>query len=100
MAILAHPSCTHRLRWAALMERVFSSDLRASATCGGRLRIVAALTDPASIRTYLEGIGLHGGASAEGPAAAAVRVRRLTCRLDPAPGVRLGVPSTVPQAPD
>ena len=27
------------------------------------------------------------GASAEGPAAAAVRVRRLTCLLDPAPGV-------------
>ena len=52
------PSCTHRLGWAALLARVFSSDLSACATCGGRLRIVAALTDPASIRTYLEGIGL------------------------------------------
>ena len=41
-----------------------------------------------------------GGASAEGPAAAAVRVRRLTCLLDPAPGVRRGVPSTLPQAPN
>ena len=28
------------------------------AACGGRLRIIAALTDPASIRTYLEGVGL------------------------------------------
>ena len=37
---------------------MFSSDLSACATCGGRLRIVAALTDAASIRTYLEGIGL------------------------------------------
>ena len=52
------PSCTHRLGWAALLARVFSSDLSACATCGGRLRIVVALTDPASIRTYLEGIGL------------------------------------------
>ena len=52
------PSCTHRLGWEALLARVFSSDLSAGATCGGRLRIIAALTDPASIRTYLEGVGL------------------------------------------
>ena len=39
-----------------------------------------------------------GDAPAEGPAASAVRVRRLTCLLDPAPGVRRGVPSTLPQA--
>ena len=41
-----------------------------------------------------------GDAPAEGPAAAAVRVRRLTCLLDPAPGVWRGVPSTLPQAPN
>ena len=52
------PPCAHRLGWATLLARVFSSDLSACATCGGRLRIVAALTDSASIRTYLEGIGL------------------------------------------
>ena len=34
------------------------ADLSACAICGGRLRIVAALTDSASIRTYLEGLGL------------------------------------------
>ncbi len=88
--------CAHRLRWATLLARVFSSDLSACATCGGRLRIVAALTDP-----DLSGGGrAAGGAPAEGPAAAAVRVRRLTCLLDPAPGVRRGVPSTLPQAPN
>ena len=41
-----------------------------------------------------------GDAPAEGPAASPVRVRRLTCLLDPAPGVRRGVPSTLPQAPN
>ena len=41
-----------------------------------------------------------GDAPAEGPAAAAVRVRRLTCLLDPAPGGWRGVPSTLPQAPN
>ena len=53
------PTCAHRLRWATLLARVFSSDLSACATCGGRLRIIAALADSASIRTYLEGIGLR-----------------------------------------
>ena len=51
-------SCGHRLRWATLLARVFSSDLSECAACGGRLRILAALTDPASIRTYPEGVGL------------------------------------------
>ena len=52
------PPCAHRPRWAILLARVFSSDLSACAACGGRLRIVAALTGPASIRTCLEGVGL------------------------------------------
>ena len=52
------PSCGHRLRWATLLARVFSSDFSECAACGGRLRIIAALTDPASIRIYLEGVGL------------------------------------------
>ena len=51
-------SCGHRLRWATLLARVFSSDLSECAACGGGLRIIAALTDPASIQTYLEGVGL------------------------------------------
>ena len=47
-----------RRRWATLLARVFSSDLSECAACGGRLRIIAARTDPASIRTCLEGVGL------------------------------------------
>ena len=51
-------ACAHRPRWATLLARVFSSDISECTACGGRLRINAALTDPASIRTYLEGVGL------------------------------------------
>ncbi len=54
------PSCAHRLRWATLLARVLGADLSACAAGGGRLRIIAALTDPTSIRTYLEGVGLPG----------------------------------------
>ena len=59
--------CSHRLRWATLLARVFSSDLSECAACGGRLRIVAALTDPTSIRTYLEGVGLPAMPPPRGP---------------------------------
>ena len=33
-------------------------DISECPACGGRLRIIAALTDPTSIRSYLEGVGL------------------------------------------
>ena len=60
-------SCGHRRRWATLLARVFSSDLSECAACGGRLRILAARTDPASIRTYLEGVGLPARAPPRAP---------------------------------
>ena len=44
------PLCGHRLGWAALLARMFAADISDCPACGGRLRIVAALTDPASIR--------------------------------------------------
>ena len=46
-----------RLAWAQLLARVFRVDLKCPA-CGGPLQIIAALTDPDSIRTYLNGVGL------------------------------------------
>lgn len=60
-------SWTHRLDWAALLARVFSGDLSECAACGGRLKIIAALTDPASIRTYLQGVGLPAWAPPRAP---------------------------------
>ena len=59
--------CGHRLGWAALLARVFAPDLSACPACGGRLRIIAALTDPASIRRYLVGVGLPPKAPPRAP---------------------------------
>ena len=39
--------------WAALMHRAFGIDVLACAHCGGRLRLIATLHDPAVIRTIL-----------------------------------------------
>ena len=49
----------HRLSWAALLARVFDiSPGTVCTACGGRMRIIATLTEAASIRRYLEGVGL------------------------------------------
>jgi hypothetical protein len=50
-----HP---HRFFWAALLARVFALDVTVCLACGGRRRRIAALTDPASVRRYLQGVGL------------------------------------------
>ena len=54
--------CPHhmpqRLAWAVLLARVFSIDVSTCDRCGGRMRVIAALTEPASIRRYLQGVGL------------------------------------------
>ena len=41
-----------------MLARVFSIDVTECPDCGGRMKIIAALTEPASIRSYLEGVGL------------------------------------------
>jgi hypothetical protein len=52
--------------WAALMHRAFAIDVLACAHCGGRLRLIATLHDPAVIRTILAHLA-HSGQS-PGPA--------------------------------
>ena len=37
--------------------------------CGGRMKIIAALTEPVSIRAYLEGVGLPARPPPTAPAA-------------------------------
>ena len=50
--------CPHRVSWCQLLTRVFSIDAAECPDCGGQMRIIAVLTDPGSIRSYLEGVGL------------------------------------------
>ena len=54
----APPFRPHRLTWATLLARVFAFDVTVCPACGGRLRLIAALTDPVSVRRYLQGVGL------------------------------------------
>ena len=48
----------NRLLWAALLKRTFNLNMEVCPHCGGQMRIVAAITDRASIKRYLDGVGL------------------------------------------
>ena len=48
----------NRILWAALLKRTFRIDVETCPHCGGRMRIIAAITERASIKRYLEGVGL------------------------------------------
>ena len=58
----------HRLLWAALLARTFNFSMEKCPYCAGQMRMVAAITDPVSIKTYLDGVGLPSSAPAISPA--------------------------------
>ena len=53
--------------WAALMHRAFAIDALACPHCGGRLRLIATLHDPAVIRKLLAHLGIAPGLAPSGP---------------------------------
>jgi hypothetical protein len=52
---------------AALMHRAFGIDVLACAQCGGRLRLIATLHDPAGIRKILAHLALSHSGPSPGP---------------------------------
>ena len=62
------PSAVTVWGWAVLLARVFQFDVTVCPACGGQMKIIAALTDAHSIRTYLEGVGLPARAPPVAPA--------------------------------
>ncbi|HEY1338833.1 MAG TPA: transposase [Bryobacteraceae bacterium] len=54
--------------WAALMHRAFAIDVLECPHCGGRLRLIAILHDPAVIRKLLAHLGMAPSGPTSGPA--------------------------------
>ena len=54
--------------WAALMHRAFGIDVLECPHCGGRLRLIATLHDPAVIRKILAHLGRSPSGQSPGPA--------------------------------
>jgi len=46
-----------RRLWAELLARTFAIDALRCPKCSGRMKLVAMVTDPKSVRAYLRGIG-------------------------------------------
>ena len=47
-----------RIAWTRLLKRVFGVDVETCHLCGGKMKIIAAIEDPAVIRKILEHLGL------------------------------------------
>ncbi len=62
-------STRYRLKWSALLARIFQIQVDICPDCGGHMTILAFITEPESIRRYLKGVGLP----TEPPAIAAAR---------------------------
>ena len=54
--------------WAALMHRAFAIDVLECSHCGGRLRLIATLHDPAVIRKLLAHLAMARSGPSPGPA--------------------------------
>jgi len=68
----ANPACPHgaasaadcspNLSWARRLKRVFAIDLETCRHCGGRLRVIASIEQPAVIERILGHLGRAAGA--------------------------------------
>ena len=51
-------SAKRRMRWAQLLKRVFDIDIERCPHCGGHLKLIAAIEEPAAIARILTHLGL------------------------------------------
>ena len=75
------PQPVYRLSWARLLARVFRVDVTECPACGGKMEIIAALTEPLAIRSYLDGVGQPSRAPPIAPPPAVAKA--LAGRLPP-----------------
>src|ERR1700693_5405414 len=76
----AHPATEHavdhahahgspaRMSWACLLQRVYDTDVDHCPTCGGRMKIIAAIVDPPVIAKILTHLRLPARAPPRSPA--------------------------------
>ena len=57
-----------RMRWAQLLKRVFDIDIEQCPHCGGQLKLIAAIEEPAVIQRILTHLGLAAQPPQRAPA--------------------------------
>jgi hypothetical protein len=64
----AEPDAARRgWTWAQLMRRAFDLDVQACPNCGGRLRLIATIVDPRTIRALLLSLGVRAEVAERAP---------------------------------
>jgi hypothetical protein len=89
------------MSWARLLKRVFDIDIEHCPHCGGRLKIIAAIEDPAVIAEILTHLNLPARAPPRSPAQAfdlfqaalIAHSRAISSGLAPKPTIPLGLHS-------
>lgn len=61
----------HAMRWMQRLKRAFRIDIETCARCGGRLRVIASIEEPALIRHILDHLECRDGTAAAPPPARA-----------------------------
>ncbi len=61
-------SANGRMRWAQLLKRVFDIDIEHCPHCGGQLKLIAAIEEPATIARILTHLGLAAQPPPRAPA--------------------------------
>ena len=61
-------SAKGRMRWAQLLKRVFDIDIKRCPHCGGQLKFIAAIEEPAVIARILTHLGLAAQPPPRAPA--------------------------------
>ncbi len=76
--------------WAELLKRTFEIDVLACPTCQGRMRLLAMVTDPKSIRRYLAKVGEPTEPPARSPSRSPPFWKSVVLRQKMLKGVDLG----------
>lgn len=69
------------MTWAQCLKRVFDIDIETCSECGGDVRIIVSIEDPAVIRTILAHLDKKGGNAADSLLP--------DCRASPSPSMDL-----------
>ena len=67
LAVTATTRTRQRLTWATLMQRVFAADVLECPRCHGRMRVIAAIRAPATVRAILDCLDLPARAPPNEP---------------------------------
>lgn len=88
----SHSARPTRTSWCDLLQRVYAFDVSQCPDCGGRRRIVVAISDPDTARRILSHLGIDSSAPSTRPARSPPEAQLAFAAVDPPPTYDEGPP--------